>query len=145
TVPGVVEGLPLSGGPLNVATEPGGFRVIGKAQLDGRDADIEWHQNFDSAGKDYSMQVKAKIAADQQLRNHFGVNLDEYISGTLAVGVVYTMKGAESRVEVCSDLSAVRIFVNALKYEKPVGVAGTMKATATLKDNVLKQLSDVQA
>lgn len=144
-VPGVVEGLALSGGPLAVATEPGGFRVTGDAKLDGRDAQIEWHQNFESTGKPYSMQVKAKIAADQQLRNHFGVNLDEYINGTLPVDVVYTLKGGDSSVEVSGDLAPVRIYINALKYEKPVGVAGTMKAKATLKDNVLKQLSGVQA
>lgn len=140
-VPNVVEGLSVSGGPVNIATEEGGFRVKGKARLEGREADMEWHQYFDSAGRPYSMQVKASIGADQQLRNHFGVNLDEYISGTLPVNITYQMKGADSSVDVVGDLNPVRLYIKPFKYEKSVGVPGDLSLKATLKDNVMKDIT----
>jgi hypothetical protein len=143
-IPGIVKGLTLSGGPLTVATEEGGFRIKGNAKLAGRDTTMEWHQYFTSAGKPYSMQVKAKIGADQELRSHFGVNLDDYISGTMPVDVVYTHKGTGvSQVDVKGDLNPMRVHIKTFKFEKPVGVPGTMSATAHLKDDVLKELVNI--
>lgn len=145
TVPEVVEGLTLSGGPLTVATQPGGFTIKGKAQLAGRDTVLDWHQNFDSAGKEYSMRIAASIGADQQLRNHFGVNLDEYISGTMPVDVVYIDKGnGVSTVDVRGDLNPVRVYIDPFKFEKPVGMPGSVSAKATLKDDVLKELTGLE-
>lgn len=143
-IPDAVKGLPLSGGPLAVKTEPGGFRVKGDAQLGGRAGKIEWHQNFVSAGKDYSMQVKSQMNADKELRNHFGVDLDDYISGTMPVDVTYTAQvGGDAVVDVKGDLGPVRLYIDPFKFEKPAGVAGSVAATAVLKKDVLTELRDI--
>lgn len=141
SIPGLVEGLTLSGGPMSIATEAGGFRIKGDGSLEGRAAKFEWHQNFDSKGKDYSMQVKASIGADQQLRNHFGVDLDEYISGTMPVDVVYTLKDGNAKIDVKGDLNPVRLYIDPFKFEKPMGLPGSVTATATLKNNVLTEIT----
>lgn len=142
-LPAAVNGLDLSGGPLSVATEPGGFRVKGNAKLAGRETTLEWHQNFDATNKPYSMQVKANIGADQELRNHFGVELDEYISGTMPIDVVYTFKGGDATVEIKGDLNPVRLYIDPFKFEKPVGVPGTVSAKAVLKNDVLKEIQNL--
>lgn len=142
-LPGVVNGLDLSGGPLNVTTEPGGFRVKGSAKLAGRETTLEWHQNFDASDKPYSMQVKAKIGADKELRNHFGVDLDEYISGTLPIDVLYTFKGGDSTVEIVGDLNPIRLYIDPFKFEKPVGVPGSVSAKAILKSDILKEIQNI--
>jgi len=144
-IPAVVEGLALSGGPLEMATEPGGFKIKGHAKLAGRDTELDWHQFFSSEGNPYSMRVEAKLGADKELRNHFGVDLDDYISGTMPVSVVYTDKGkGDASVEVQGDLAPVRIHIDPFRYAKPQGVAGTISATAILKDDVLKELRDIE-
>ncbi len=144
SIPEVVEGLTLSGGPLALATEPGGFRIKGDAALAGRATKLEWHQYFESKGNPYSMKIDASIGADQELRNHFGVNLDEYVSGTVPVDVVYTDKGDGTQsVDVKGDLTPARIYIDPFKYEKKAGTAASVTARASLKDNVIKQLSDV--
>ncbi len=144
-IPNIVQGLPLSGGPLHLKTEPGGFRIDGPAKLAGREVDMAWHQYFESKGNPYSMQVKAKIGADHELRDHFGVNLDEYISGTMPVDVVFTDKGdGTATVDVKGDLTPVRLYIDAFKFEKPVGTAGTISTTAHLKDDILKKLSAIE-
>lgn len=144
-VPNIVEGLPLSGGPLTLETQPGGFTIKGSAQLAGRDATIDWHQYFESKGNPYSTKVSAQIGADQELRNHFGVDLDAYISGTMPVDVVYIDKGnGDSTVDIRGDLNPVRIHIDPFKFDKPVGMPGTVTAKALLKDDVLKELKDIK-
>ncbi len=140
-IPNIVEGLPLTGGPLALATEDGGFRIKGNAKLAGRETVMEWHQYFESVGHPYSMQVKATAGADQELRNHFGVNLDEYISGTMPVDVVYTdFGGGRQEVQVKGDLNPVRLYIAPFKFEKPVGTPGTLTTTAHLQNGVIKEL-----
>lgn len=144
-LPDVVQGLALSGGPLKLKTEPGGFKIKGSAQLAGRDTTLDWHQYFESKGHPYSMQVTASVGADQELRNHFGVNLDEYISGTMPVDVTYTDKGdGNATIDVKGDLNPIRVYIDPFKFEKPVGMPGTITAKGTLKDDVLKDLTDIE-
>lgn len=144
-IPNIVQGLALSGGPLTLKTEPGGFKIDGPAKLAGRDIKLNWHQFFESKGNPYSMKVEASVGADHQLRDHFGVNLDEYISGTMPVGVVFTDKGdGTASVDVKGDLTPVRLYIDAFNFEKPVGIAGTISTTASLKDDVLKKLSNIE-
>lgn len=142
TIPEVVEGLTLSGGPLAIKTEEGGFRIKGEAALAGRATTLEWHQYFESAGHPYSMRIAAQIAADQELRNHFGVDLDEYISGTIPVDVVYTAMGDNTQeIAVKGDITPARITIDPFKFEKKPGEAGTVTAKGRMADNVLKELS----
>ncbi len=142
-IPAIVNGLPLSGGPLTLATEDGGFRINGDAKLAGRPTKMEWHQYYDSTGRPYSMQVKANIGADQELRHAFGVDLDEYINGTVPVDVVYTLKNGDAAVDVTGDLTPARITIAPFRFEKPVGMAGDLSLKAVLKDDVLKRLENV--
>lgn len=144
-IPGIVEGLPLSGGPLTLKTEPGGFTIKGSAKLAGRNTSVDWHQYFDSEGHPYSMKVVAGIGADHELRDHFGVNLDEYVSGTMPVDVTYTRMGdGSATVGVKGDLTPVRLYIDPFRYEKPVGTVGSVSVNAALKGDVLKTLSDVE-
>lgn len=144
-IPAIVEGLSLSGGPLALETQPGGFTIKGNAQLAGRDTVIDWHQYFVSQGNPYSMKVVAKVGADKELRNHFGVNLDEYISGTMPVDVTYISKGkGNATVDVTGDLNPVRVHIDPFKFEKPVGMPGTVSTNAVLEGDVLKKLSNVE-
>lgn len=143
-IPGLVKGLPLTGGPLQLATEEGGFRVTGNAKLAGRDVATEWHQYFVKTGHPYSMQIKAKISADRELRNHFGVDLDEYIAGAMPVDVVYTGHGGgDADVDVKGDLTPVTLRIAPFRFEKAAGAAGTLGAKASLKKDVLKELTGV--
>ncbi|PZQ46396.1 MAG: hypothetical protein DI551_05140 [Micavibrio aeruginosavorus] len=143
-LPEIVEGLTLSGGPLNLKTSPGGFTIKGNAQLAGRDVVLDWHQYFESKGNPYSMRVGATIGADKELRNHFGVNLDDYISGTMPVYVHYTDKGDGTQaIQIKGDLASSRIYIDPFKFEKLVGVPAMITANASLKNNVLKDLTDI--
>ena len=142
-IPNIVEGLGVTGGPLKIATEPGGFRITGDASLAGRATSVDYHQYFESEGNPYSTKVVARIGADQELRNHFGVDLDDYISGTVPVDIVYTEKGGDANLDIKADLTPVQIAIEPFRYEKAPGAPGTASAQAVLKNDVLKEVRNI--
>ncbi len=141
-LPDMVQGLPLTGGPLSLNVSGGKVLVKGKAQLANRDVTLDWIQNLDSAGKEFAMQVKAQIGADKELRNHFGIDLDDFIQGTLPVDLVFTEKpNGDAAIKVKGDLNPMKIGIKPFDYTKATGVPGTVNLTANLKSNVLKTIT----
>jgi hypothetical protein len=58
--------------------------------------------------------------------------------------VLYTDKGDGTQsVDVKGDLTPARIYIEPFKFEKKAGEAGSVAAKASLKDNVIKDLSGV--
>jgi len=143
-LPAMINGMAVGGGPLRFKTEEGGFRITGKATLADREATVDYHQYYDSAGKPYSMQVKAQIGADRELRQRFGIELEEYISGTMPIDLTYTLKGTTATVDVAGDINPVRIYLEPFKFEKPVGMPGRITLTATLQNDVIKEVKNIE-
>lgn len=142
TMPGVVEGLDLTGGPYALKVGEGAFTVDGSGKLSGRDITLNWKQYFESAGNPFSSQVKASLLADKELRHHFGVDLDEYISGALPIDLVYTEAGnGTSTIDIKGDLNPMQIHIDPFQYEKPAGVAGDLDLTAHLVKGELKKIT----
>lgn len=144
-LPNAVRTLALSGGPLHLEVKDGGFSVSGKAQLAGRDAELEWLQYFDPAGHPFEAQVKAKVGADRELRTYFGVNLEDYISGVLPVDVVYTDHGDyTATLDLKGNLAPLKIDIKPFKYVKEPGVEGDLTLKAALKRDEVTEISDLQ-
>ena len=134
----------MTGGPLNLVTEPGGFRIKGQAQLAGHATMLDWHQFFESKGNPYSMQVKASVGADSDLRHHFGIDLDDYIKGTMPVDVVYTEKGdGSAAIDGKGDLGPVALTIRPFGYIKDAGMPGTLSLNGVLKNKTLTELDNV--
>jgi hypothetical protein len=141
TMPKVVQGLDLTGGPYALKVADGAFSVVGKGKLSGRDIALDWKQFFDATGQAFESQIKATLVADQELRHHFNVMLDDYISGTLPIDLVYTDNGNDtSKLDIKGNLSPMLITVKAFKYEKPTGVDGTLDLKANLAKGELKEI-----
>ena len=143
-LPKIVEGLDLSGGPMTLHVGEGSFGVKGNGQLAGRDVTFDWMQYFDPAGKPFDYQIKAKISADEELRHHFGIGLDEYLAGPLPVDVIYTSKPDKtSTVDVTGDVNPLTITVDAFGYKKDPGVDGQVKLNVVLTKGVLKSIQNL--
>lgn len=145
TLPKVVEGLTLTGGPLALDVKEGSFTVGGNGKLDGRDIALTWHEFFDPAGQPYAAQVKAQIVADAELRHKFGVYLDDYFTGGVPVNATYTDYADDRSVlEMTGDLKPLLIHIKPFKYEKPVGQDGAASLKASLSKGVLKTIEGLQ-
>jgi hypothetical protein len=145
TLPKVVEGLTLTGGPLALDVKEGSFTVGGKGKLDGRDIALTWHEYFDPARQPYAAQVKAQIVADAELRHKFGVHLDDYFTGAIPVDATYTDYADDrSALDMTGDLTPLLIHIKPFKYEKPVGQAGTVSLKADMNKGVLKTVEGLR-
>ncbi len=129
-LPGLVQGLDITGGPFALHVKGNALNIKGSGRLAKRPVAAEYDAFFNSDGQAFVSRAKASLIADPKLREHFGVNLDDFIEGSAPVDVIYTeYAGGRSEVDVSADLTAVRAFVKPFKYEKPIG----KKGSATLK------------
>ncbi len=133
-LPGVVENMNLSGGPFKLQVKDAAASLSGKGKFDGRDIDVVWHQYLDSAGKPYSSRVTAKLAADESLRKKFRLDLEDWITGTLPVDIVYTVQRDKSAtVDVKADATPGTLTVKPFDYTKPPGTPGEIGCTVALQ------------
>ncbi len=134
-LPGIVSGLDLSGGPLSVNVGDESFELSGKGMLGGREIDFEWKEFFNPQGKPFSSQVKARLGADREMREHFGIELDEYLSGTLPVELIYTsQESGSSHIDLAADLTPAIVRFDPLEYLKPLGSPGQAGLRLTLSN-----------
>ncbi len=145
-IPDVLQDLPLTGGPLNINVTNEAVRVKGEGKLSGRSVDLEWMEYLESKGKKYLAQTKAKILVDPELREHFGIILDDFVEGAVRVDAVYTEypKG-RSVAKVDVDMTQGRLFIDPFDFEKPSGVKGRAQLTAHLQGGELKKITNLSA
>lgn len=146
SLPNVVKTLELTGGPLNIAVKSDQFQVKGSGKLSGRPVNLTYKEFLSSKGKAYKNQVTADLLVDSELRTYFGINLSDFIEGTVPVNLVYTeYEGGRSEADVKADLTPVKAFVESFDYEKPVGVAGTADLKAVFQNENLNAVTGLTA
>ncbi len=143
-LPGVVQGLPLTGGPYDLAFKDGAITLKGKGKLAGRDIDLNWLQYLDSTGRDFESKIKAKITADEGLRQSFGIGLTDYISGPLPVDVTYVDHGVKATLDVVGDLAPATLHIDPFGYKKQAGVTGILSLKGYLEGESIKEVDNLK-
>lgn len=142
-LPSIVRSLDLTGGPYNLSFAKGKLGLKGKGQLSGRAIDLDYQQYLDPKGKDFETQVKAKIRADKDLRDVFGIGLEEYIRGSAPVDVTYTEHAnGNANVKVKGTMAPATVTIEPFSYVKAQGIDGTFSLNAMLKDDVLTEINN---
>lgn len=143
-IPGMIKDLDIGGNDMSVVVEEGTVTIKGPATLQGRPAPLDFTAFFDSTGKPYVFQAKATVKADYDLRRHFGAGLEDWVAGDPTVNLVYTEKrGGAADVQVDGKVDDVILLVKPMKYEKPVGVAGTASVRILLQNTQLQEVTDL--
>lgn len=145
-LPHVVHGLDITGGPLSLDLGEGKVSLAGKALLDGRPVAMSWEEYLHHDDKDtpYITRITAQIMADKRLRDHFGVNLDDWIQGTFPLDVTFTeYKDGRAEAAVKGDITPAILTVSAMDYAKPAGVKGSFSATALTAGKALREIKDL--
>ncbi len=144
-MPGLVEGLDLTGGPYDLEVADNEYVVKGEGMLSGRNIKLEWRQYFESEGKPWSGRALVEIGADRALREHFGVNLDDYVSGTLPVKIDYRMrlKGQRDTLDIEADLTPVLLTFAPLEYAKAAQAPASGSAQIILDDDRLIEVKSL--
>ncbi len=145
-IPDVVKTMDLSGGPFAVAVDNERYTVKGKGKLDGRDVTMEWEEYLKSEGKAYRHKATASIIADEDLRRKMGIDLSDFIKGSVPVDIVYTglPGGNKAQADVKADMTPADFFVITQAYTKPPGTKGAVSLKANLEGENLSSISNLK-
>ncbi len=143
-LPDVLRGLALESGPFDISVKGNEAKVSGTGKLSGRDIDLTWMEFLNSKGQKYTGKITAKLAADPELRRHFGVDLDDFVEGAVPVSVDYTEYADKSAdAYFVADLSPARLFIEPFAYEKPAGAKGEVKGKALFRKGELSKIENL--
>ena len=144
--PDVVETLDLSGGPLDLSVKDGLVRMTGKAMLEKRPMDFAWETFLNSKGKAYKEKVSAKITADPNIRKKLGIDLDDFIEGSLPVNVDYiSYRDGRAKADVKIDATPALFFVTPFDFQKQPGQKAGAQLVGHFKDGKIQNITDLTA
>ena len=143
-LPGIVSHMDLSGGPFRLEVADAAAKLSGKGQFNGRDIDLIWHRYLNSADKPYASKVTATVSSDRDTRERFGIDLKEWIDGTIPIELVFTEQADKSAVvAVKADLKPGALIVAPLDYRKEPGQPGEISTKVTLVKGDVRKLEDL--
>lgn len=143
-LPKIVHGLDISGGPFNLKVDAGAFTLSGKGFLDKAPIDLVYSEYIDPATAPYASDITAKLTTNKELRDAFGINLDDFVSGDVPVEISYKEpKPGQVTVAVKADLTPARAYVEPLYFVKQPGAPGLATCVAVLKDGEIQEIRDL--
>lgn len=144
--PEVLEELDLEGGPYDFDITDGLVTMKGSGLLEKREVNLTWQRFLDSKGKPFKEKVKAAITADPNIRQMLGIDLSEFIEGSLPIDVDYTSyRNGDAKASVRVDAGPALFFVEPFDFAKPAGDKASARFNASFKKGLLQNISDLSA
>ncbi|MBL4805603.1 MAG: hypothetical protein JKY71_12165 [Alphaproteobacteria bacterium] len=144
SLPNVVKGMTLSGGPFAAKVKDNRLTVSGKGLLDGQPIEAEYREFLESEGQAYKMQVAAKGTATEAMRAKFGIDLSDFLAGPAYVDVVYTeTSDVNANAVVNANLRNTQLFVDPFDYLKERGSDASASFKAVLKNGSVQRIEDL--
>ena len=145
-LPDVIETLDLSGGPLDFVIKDGKVSMKGKSMLDNRPMDFSWETFLNSKGKPYKEKITAKITADPNIRSQLGIDLSDFIEGSLPADITYVLyRDGTAKADVKIDATPALFFVDPFDYKKLVGEKASASLTAHFKNKSIQKITNLNA
>ncbi len=144
-IDGVVLGLGLNNGRLELDVDKKGMTLSGEVALGNIPASLSWRKNF---GKKPPFRgrydVTLFISDVRDIRDvvvDLGPLSGDFVAGSLGVEFRLTDYDAKpSRLEATADLSGLALTVPALGWSKDIGVAGTAAIDMDFKDGLIQDI-----
>ena len=144
-LPSITHGLNLTGGPYTVNVNAGSVVIAGKGALGGQPIDLTYTAYLNLATAPFVSSVKADIIANKNLRDRFGVHLDQFVEGDVPVKVSYQEeKNEDENISIEADITPAIIKFSPFKYKKPVGQAGQAICNVLIQKGEVKKISDLK-
>lgn len=140
SLPRAVKDLTLSGGPYTLKAANGKIELNGSGFISQTPLELTLEEYIEPKGAPFMQRVRAKLVADYDLREKFGVTLDDYIGGNLPLDIIYESQADRSAViNAKANLTPVAFRIDPLDYKKDVAQAGAATAKILLKgDDILE-------
>lgn len=141
-LPNVVKGLPVTGGPFAFSVDNERYTVKGSGAFSGRPVQAEWQEFLNSEGKKFKHQAKVQIAVDPELREHFGIDISDFVTGTAPVNLTYTgYRSGGSIIKVDANLQDATLKLEPFKYIKKPGAQASASFQVELQGETPKTLT----
>lgn len=133
SLPDLVAGQTLAGGPYRVVLDKGRLSVDGSGTFGGAPIKLGWTKDFDDGAKQ-AMTLKATLTAAPQQLTAFGVPAAMKVEGFLPLEVGYIeQQDGKGTLDLKGDLTPLAFAIDALSYTKTTGAPGTLSLTAALE------------
>lgn len=143
-LPKLIKGLDLAGGPFNLDVADGAAMLKGTGKLDNHPVTFDWKQYVSAEGKPFSSRVKAKVDTNAALRRKLGVDLSDWVAGTVPVDIVYTEHANDTAtLKVEGTLAPAKLMITPFNYEKKEGTEGTVQCTANFKEGHIENIENL--
>jgi hypothetical protein len=140
-LPDLVNGMAVSGGPMDLEVSNSVLKVKGNGKLDGMPMTFDWLKNFD-VKEPVSNKVTAKITLDAAALVRFGMPADMKPVGDMPAQVSYTVDHEKAAVlDIKGDLKGFGFSVPQAGYTKPQENAGDVSMTIRLKDGKAQRIT----
>ncbi len=136
-------GLDLKGGDLTLDIDKTQMSVKGRVKLGGKFARIAWIEKFTEKPK-FRRRITIEGLADKAVREAFGLAVGPFIDGPLKVRVELTKfsLGAQ-HITARIDLKQATLRIPFIGWNKPVGVAGIARITATMSKGRVQSIPKI--
>ncbi|MCD8526474.1 MAG: DUF3971 domain-containing protein [Alphaproteobacteria bacterium] len=142
-IPALIGQADLTGGPLTIKANHETALIEGSALLGGQAMTVKREGFLRSEGKPYKNKTTAKITTTPELRTALGIDVSDFIDNTAIVNLSQTeYAGGKTTADITADLTQARIMIEPFGYEKLPGVKGSLKTSAILQDDKLRELKD---
>lgn len=143
--PDIVDSLDLSGGPLALTIKKGVVGLKGKAMLESREAELSYETFLDRSDRPYNEKISVKIMADPNIRQMMGVDLSDFIEGSIFADVVYaSYKDGTAKADIRADLRPSVFFVSPFGFVKPSGEAASAQMSAYFKNKKITGIKNLE-
>ena len=145
TLPSVVRGMDLTGGPYQLSVKAGAITIAGKGALGGQPIDMTYIAKINLSDAEYISLINADIIANKALREKFGVYLDQFIEGNAPVKITYQQnKNLDEIVKVEANLTPIIVKFSPFKYQKKEGHIGQAIAEILIQNGEVRRINDLK-
>lgn len=145
-LPDVLDTLDLSGGPYEMTVKDGKARLKGDGFLEKRPITLSWRSFLYSEGQPYKEKITASITADPNLRTMLGIDVTDFIEGSLPLDVVYTKyQSGKALADITLDVTPALFFVEPFGFEKKSGEQASATMQAHFNKGEIQKITKINA
>lgn len=139
----VIAGLPLTGGPMDLAVNNGSLHIKGNGLLAGTPVLFDWTKNFIKTAA-FDQRATAKLVLDETLLRHFSVPDILDVKGRMASDVIYQLGfDHTAQVDLKGNLAGLGLTLPFVGVSKTPGTDGSLDLSLNLRNSSLESIRDL--
>lgn len=142
--PKIVQGMDITGGPFRFSAADMTLTLSGSGFFDSRPIMFEYSQFLESDGQPYSSKVNASFVSDPVLRDKLGMDLSDFVHGSVPVNIAFTRYN-DNKAEIVfdADLQRSTVHLDVFDYNKPTQEPGTAEGSIVLSGEYIQEVRDL--